>query len=434
MAPQKGKLLGEGKTKRIYECEGRLGFVIVENMPNITAHDDPSWTKQFEAKARYAATTACRVFELLKAAGLPVAYEEQISDTEFVASLCKMIPLECVIRRLAVGSYLKRHPEYDRGGERPHRFHRLVFELFLKSTEGKVARDGDILFSDLSVEDPFIANPYNPVWNLFHPKKPSWEASANLDKTVERSEVLSLSIGGIEKLNRMAFLIIESAWAILGYLLVDFKLELGITPDGRLVIADVIDNDSWRLRDRDFKEVSKQLFRDGQPLDEVEAKYGHVAELVSRFNVPEQALVFWRGSTRDTMPESFRDLGTLAGLQPIEIVLSGHKQTRDCLQKLEELQRDFPAGGVIIAKVGMSNGLGPILAAHTNWPVISVPASSKDFPEDVWSSLRVPSAVPMATVLSDANAIDLALNILGQTNPAIYACQRYVLEERDSSY
>lgn len=52
-------------------------------------------------------------------------------------------------------------------------------------------------------------------------------------------------------------------------------------------------------------------------------------------------------------------------------------------------------------------------------PVITVPASVEAHPEDVWSSLRMPSKVPVMTVLSPGNAVLAALNILSARNPRI---------------
>jgi phosphoribosylaminoimidazole carboxylase/phosphoribosylaminoimidazole-succinocarboxamide synthase len=63
-------------------------------------------------------------------------------------------------------------------------------------------------------------------------------------------------------------------------------------------------------------------------------------------------------------------------------------------------------------------------------PVITVPASAKDFPEDVWSSLRAPSNVPVMTVLEPSNAILAALQILAENNPLIYAELRGKIEPR----
>ncbi len=47
---------------------------------------------------------------------------------------------------------------------------------------------------------------------------------------------------------------------------------------------------------------------------------------------------------------------------------------------------------VFIAVAGRSNGLGPVCSGNTTWPVINCPPVKADWgPEDVWSSLRLPS-------------------------------------------
>lgn len=54
-------------------------------------------------------------------------------------------------------------------------------------------------------------------------------------------------IEAMQRIARSAFLILESAWQLQDVVLVDFKVEFGVTLDKRLVLADVIDNDSWRI-------------------------------------------------------------------------------------------------------------------------------------------------------------------------------------------
>jgi phosphoribosylaminoimidazole carboxylase/phosphoribosylaminoimidazole-succinocarboxamide synthase len=71
-----------------------------------------------------------------------------------------------------------------------------------------------------------------------------------------------------------------------------------------------------------------------------------------------------------------------------------------------------------------------VLSAQSTVPVITVPASAKDFPEDVWSSLRAPSKVPVMTVLEPANAVLAALQILSARSPRIYAHVRSEIESR----
>ena len=442
---EKGKLIIAGKTKEIYEVLGRKDLVIMKNKDDITAFDDPKYTKTFSMKAVHATTTTSRVFEFLKKAGTPVAHKEQISSTEIVAKKVIMIPIEFVIRRFAVGSFLKRHPELTLRQEKaPLRFHRLKTELFLKTTKGKLINaEGDVLVQGLDPqkgeEDPFIVNPYDECWNLYHPKKPAWEPEANMGKTIMASSVIPeltsnnmttvQAIQYMESVLREVFLVLEGAFNTLGIRLIDMKIEFGVDENGKILVADVIDNDSWRLRDKNWQELSKQAFRDGEDLDKVKQKYGIVASLVERFRIPEQALVIWRGSEKDDLPKVYDEIKKFINV--IEVVCSGHKKTNTCLKKLNEIIGKHPEGGVLVMKVGRSNGLSPITATHTTWPVIVIPATLKSFPNDIWSSIRMPSLVPLATAWPEGNAIRMAINILAAKNPALYMWSQKQMEELD---
>ena len=164
-------------------------------------------------------------------------------------------------------------------------------------------------------------------------------------------------------------------------------------------------------------------------LDEVERKYGYVARLSEQLRLPRQALVIWTGSASDEVP---RLTHPLPGVTLEKIVNSGHKGTVEGLQRLELLFRDYPQGGVVMVKVGRSNGLGPILASHSPWPVISVPANLKESPEDIWSSVRLPSQTPNLTAWPEDNALGAAIQILAQTNPGVYALDQMRREELDN--
>ena len=433
-------VIAEGKTKVIFRLDDKPGLVLVRSKDDITKNDDPAQTRVMEGKAVHSTTTTCAVFSLLKAAGILVAFERQVSSTEFEAPECKMIPLEVVIRRYAVGSYLKRFPNLEKTKEEtPHRFHRLVFELFLKTTGGRILnKDGEVCgethedpTTGRPIDDPFILDPGDSIWDLRHPKYPSWTEKSKLNCPVFRGNILpvpeGVTVERIEEIARRVFLVLEGAWAQIGFRLVDFKIEFGIDKDGNLVVSDVIDNDSWRLRTSDWQELSKQLFRDNFDMSEIADKYALVAGLTRRFTIPRQAIVLWRGSPNDTPP----DIPAVAGVGEVDIVGSGHKSPNACLVSLEEILADYPEGGVILAMVGMSNGLGPMLAARTSWPVIGVAITAETHPEDVWSSLRLPSQVPMLTVLSPKNAVLAALNILAQKNPVAYMHRQYAIEELD---
>ncbi|NOZ62765.1 MAG: hypothetical protein GXO74_13925 [Calditrichaeota bacterium] len=288
----KDKLLVEGKTKKIWSVKENPNLIIIENKKDITAFDNPEFTKRFEMKARYATATTCRVFELLQRKGIPVAYVEQISDTEFLAPVCEMIPLEVVARRYAVGSFLKRHPEFARrGDEKPFRFDDLKIEFFLKTTQGKLINHAEkVVVEGLDAkkgeEDPLIENPNSLKWKLLHPKKQPSDPASDLKREIAAVEVVNnlSEISFMKDTLRKTFLSLEKAWwETCRYRLIDMKIEFGRTKKGEVLIADVIDNDSWRLRDENWQELSKEAFRQGEELSEVEQKYGLVAELVEKW-------------------------------------------------------------------------------------------------------------------------------------------------------
>jgi phosphoribosylaminoimidazole carboxylase/phosphoribosylaminoimidazole-succinocarboxamide synthase len=282
-----GPLLVEGKTKKIFTIENDPHSVIVEYKNTITAFDDPAYTKEFDTKAQYSNTTTCRVFEHLQNAGIPVAYKEQYSDTAFISPTCEMIPLEVVARRYAVGSYLKRHPEFTKpDNETPYRFEEPFVEFFLKTTQGAVVVNGKTILEGLDPkkgeEDPLIAEPYSDAWELLHPKKEA--AGAALNKSIVAKDVLpdGIKMEDIQTLAKNTCLALESLWAKHNFHLIDFKIECGVDKEGNLLVADVIDNDSWRLRDESWQDLSKQSFRDGEDLSTIENKYALVAQLLNK--------------------------------------------------------------------------------------------------------------------------------------------------------
>jgi len=435
----KGAKIVSGKTKDIYVAvdseSGRPveNLVIVKNRTDITANDDASRTKQLEGKGKFATNTTCNIFELLQKAGIPVSYKQRIDDESFLVEKTEMIPLEVIIRRYAVGSYTKRMPHLANDIGNPHRFDNLLFEVFLKTTDNKCIRDDEVLLENISVEDPFIKDPYDDLWQLCEPKKPTYNKTASLGISIDALRVLQKDIAmyEIEELTRKAFLVIESAWAInYGYRLVDFKIEFGLTSDGELVISDVIDNDSWRLRTNDWKELSKENFRQGKSMDEISKTYELVSLLSDRLPIiPKQAIIVWRGSDKDDSLEFSKEIINNSDIDICNVIISAHKQPGKVLKKLSELEAQYPQGAVIIAIAGMSNGLGPILSAQTLWSVINCPPDIKNSPNDIWSSINLPSNVPASTIISPKNAVLHALNILSLSNPIAAMLRRYEIEE-----
>jgi phosphoribosylaminoimidazole carboxylase/phosphoribosylaminoimidazole-succinocarboxamide synthase len=413
-------LVAEGKTKRLHDAGGGADLVTLISKDDITAGDGAKHDVIPE-KGRLANATTCNVFRLLKACGLPVAFVQQDSATSFVAPKCRMLPYEVVVRREAHGSYLKRNPHFPRG----QLFPQLVVEFFLKT------RDKSWNGKPLICDDPLMlhAKEESKI-ALFNPAQPIHGQEPFL--TLGESEIFSHAdesnlFPEMRRIAAHAFMVLEKAWQIEQGRLVDLKVEFGFDTKGHLLLADVIDNDSWRVIESGAY-IDKQVYRDGGALDEVAAKYRYVAEITGRFRLPRQRIILWRGSESDKTEIFSKVLGDLADLMTV-VTCSAHRQPVVAVGILQRLVQEIP-DSVVIAYIGRSNGAGPTLSAITTVPVITVPASVKEFPNDVWSSLRVPGNVPVMTVLEPANAVQAALQILAARNPRLYAHVRGEIESR----
>src|SRR5271169_3928837 len=100
-----GALVAEGKTKKIHLVKGSSDLVTVVAKDDITAGDGAKHDI-IPDKGRLATATTSNVFRLLKACGIPVAFERQESPISFSAPNCEMLPYEVVVRREAHGSFL----------------------------------------------------------------------------------------------------------------------------------------------------------------------------------------------------------------------------------------------------------------------------------------------------------------------------------------
>ena len=415
-----GALVTEGKTKKIHLISGGSDLVTVISKDDITAGDGAKHDI-IPDKGRLATATTSNVFRLLKACGLPVAFVEQDSATSFVAPKCVMLPYEVVVRREAHGSYLKRNPHFSKG----QLFPQLIGEFFLKT------KDRNWKGKSLICDDPLLIYSKDASQiQLFNPAKPIHGQEPFL--ILSAAEVFGDDeewkiFPDMRRIARHAFLVLEKAWQLEGGTLADFKVEFGFDSKRNLLLADVIDNDSWRVVESGSY-IDKQVYRDGAALDDVAAKYRRVAEITSRFHLPRQRIILWRGSEKDNPDAFMQALGNLADLCTV-VTCSVHKEPVAAAGIFHRMLQEVP-DSVVIAYIGRSNGAGPTLSAMSTVPVITVPASIKEFPDDIWSSLRAPSTVPVMTVLEPANAVLAALQILSGRSPRIYAHVRGEIENR----
>ena len=418
-----GVILAEGKTKVIGQSADDPQKVIIVSKDDITAGDGAKHDL-LSGKAAMATLTTCNNFRLLKACGIPVGFDKQLSAISFSAPKCEMLPYEVVTRREAHGSYLKRNPGTSKG----HLFPRLLVEFYLK-TNGRKWKAHDLL-----CDDPYMSyDEAAGTVSLFEPSKPLATQTPFL--VLPQAEVFSHDgeSGFFKEMSiiaRRAFLALEKAWQLEGGALVDCKVEFGLTNDGKLLLADVIDNDSWRVLEHGAY-LDKQVYRDGGQLDAVAANYQRVAGITSHFRLPAQRIVIWSGSVNDDVSPVENAITKFSqnSMETARIACSVHKEPVRAIAELNRLVQAVP-DSVIIAYIGRSNGAGPTLSACTTVPVITIPANFKEFPQDVWSSLRSPSNVPVMTVIEPSNAALAALEILALRNPLLYMHLRETLEER----
>ncbi len=251
---QFGPQLIEGKTKVIYAHPHDATLVLFQHKDGITAGDGVR-RNSITGKGALAGRTTANVFMLLQRAGVPTHFVSAPEPTVTVVRRCDMIPLEVVTRRLATGSYLKRHPQVAEGT----RFDPTLVEFFLK---------------DDARHDPQISE----------------------DEIVHKSLATAAEIAWMITTARQVFALLEQAWNSHNVTLVDLKIEYGRPavqanePASELLVADVIDNDSWRIWPGGEKGLmlDKQVYRDARlvdtaVLDEIYRRYAVVADLTDAF-------------------------------------------------------------------------------------------------------------------------------------------------------
>ncbi len=263
----------EGKTKIIIDVGD--GTVLVRSKDDITAGDGAKHDV-IEGKAAAATTTTCNIFQLLDNNRVPTHFVERLDEITFRARKVDMIPLELVARRIATGSFLNRYAGITEGTV----FADLVFEVFEK---------------DDANHDPLLEFDFGR--DLLRRLVPNETAALGLgevhagdligEEALSRSRYARITPELLEQLRDLTvrtFEIVESAWARLGATYFDFKIECGFDHEtGALLVADVIDSDSGRLRFGD-RDMSKQAYRDGsQALGAIKRNFDEVAELTKQF-------------------------------------------------------------------------------------------------------------------------------------------------------
>jgi phosphoribosylaminoimidazole-succinocarboxamide synthase len=345
---RKGHEIARGKTKILFEHEGQPDVVVVKQMDGITAGDGAR-RDVIEGKGRIAAQTTARIFRLLNLCGLPTHYingGEDDDDNEMLVRRAQMIPLEVVVRGVAAGSLVRRRPGIVRGALLIPR----LIEFFFKND---------------AEHDPLI------------------EADAIVAQGIATPHELAT----MTELARITYEILAHAWRRRDALLVDLKIEFGriVSGEGKgqLVIADVIDNDSWRVwpQGREELMLDKQLYRNlvtvtPADLDRIKTNYEQVAEIVGTFPqmLPGMVALLADGPEHAALLDQLgRALGTL-GLRSVRHVVSIARTPAFILQLVAQLEASF-ARLVAVTLGAPGSALAAVVDNATASPIIVVDAT-----------------------------------------------------------
>ena len=232
---EKKEQLYEGKAKKVFATDDP-NLYIVDYKDDATAFNGQK-KGQIAGKGVINNVMSNHMFQLLEQQGVPTHFVEQLSDRETLVKKVSIVPLEVIIRNISAGSFAKRY------GVR----------------EGIVFKAPTIEFSykNDDLGDPLI-NDYHAL-------------ALELATQEEIDEIKAMAF----KVNE----VMKEYFDHLNVTLVDFKLEFGKTPDGKIILADEISPDTCRLWDKTTGEkLDKDRFR--RDLGGVEEAYQEIMRRV----------------------------------------------------------------------------------------------------------------------------------------------------------
>ncbi len=225
---EKTKQLYEGKAKKVYATADDA-FCIVSYKDDATAFNGEK-RGTILGKGAINNRVTNNLMQLLEKEGIPTHFVEELSDTETLVKKVTIVPLEVIVRNIAAGSLSKR----------------------LGLPEGTLMKRTvlEYCYKDDALGDPMVNEYHIFALELATPEE------------LELISRYSFKINGILTRHLQS----------VGIELVDFKLEFGKTPEGKLVLADEISPDTCRFWDSATKKkLDKDRFR--RDLGDVEDAY-----------------------------------------------------------------------------------------------------------------------------------------------------------------
>ena len=210
--------LYEGKAKKVYNTTDENCY-IVSYKDDATAFNGLK-KGTIEGKGSINNRVSNYLMSLLEKEGIPTHVVEQLNDRETVVKKVKIVPLEVIVRNIAAGSLSKR----------------------LGIPEGtKLASPVlEFCYKDDALGDPMVNEYHIYAMNIATPEE--LKVIADYSFRVNDFLIKFLSKCNID--------------------LVDFKIEFGRTPDGKIILADEISPDTCRFWDSTTHEkLDKDRFR-----------------------------------------------------------------------------------------------------------------------------------------------------------------------------
>ena len=215
---EKTTQLYEGKAKKVYNTTDENCY-IVSYKDDATAFNGLK-KGTIEGKGSINNRVSNYLMSLLEKEGIPTHVVEQLNDRETVVKKVKIVPLEVIVRNIAAGSLSKR----------------------LGIPEGtKLASPVlEFCYKDDELGDPMVNEYHIYAMNIATPEE--LKEIADYSFRVNDFLIKFLSKCNID--------------------LVDFKIEFGRTPDGKIILADEISPDTCRFWDSTTHEkLDKDRFR-----------------------------------------------------------------------------------------------------------------------------------------------------------------------------
>ncbi|WP_420796994.1 phosphoribosylaminoimidazolesuccinocarboxamide synthase [Alkalihalobacterium alkalinitrilicum] len=211
-------MLYEGKAKRIFETDEK-DILWIEYKDEATAFNGEK-KDTIIGKGRLNNEITSIIFEKLQEKGIENHWVNRLSETEQLVKKVTIIPLEVVVRNIIAGSLSKR----------------------LGIDEGTVMEDPivEFYYKDDDLGDPLVTEDHIRVLNI---------------ATKEQQEIMREKCLQVNE-------VLKEVFAKINVLLVDFKLEFGMTNDGELLLADEVSPDTCRLWDKDTNQkFDKDVYR-----------------------------------------------------------------------------------------------------------------------------------------------------------------------------